>query len=616
MKHSFKKCLALLLSIIMTASLLSVSFAAGTKTKCGGNCGTVPSIVIPGLFQSETYCLDENGNPLLDSDGNVRTGPFFLDTNEIIKEAVTKALVPLAATLISQNDENDRFGKALGDVLGKALIEQVRSDANGKPVHNFGAVKYTSSMAELSQHDKEWAYDAIPLQLYAQQAGEDHLYFFSYNSMGNIIEIADELYNLIQQVKEETGHDKVNVAPISQGGAVFNALLEFHKDVINDINRIVYIIPAVDGSDVIGDIYAYGLNTSDDAIYDYLIPTLLGDDQQWLGYLVNLLLRILPKDTLKRILSVAVDTLISDYLINTTAIWALIPQESYLIAREKYLLGDEHDEIRRQTDLFYQAQVNAHKNILAAREAGVSVFDICGYNKALYPVAQSWDKKNADGVIHLNSTSLGAVSAPVDSRLPEGYTQQNSHIEDGTCSDPTHNHIDPYFMVDASAGLLPDNTFYFYGQNHESTGRCDTVINLAIRLLLDDSFKDVYSYPEEYSQFNNYVLMRGFKNDVANVRTLLDKGRVPSEYVNETEKAVADAEEVLKMTNIDLVKYNEAMDNFYAVREKLLMLNESYAESKEEKEKTDFINSLLARLMKLINSIIRKYFGDKGFSER
>lgn len=616
MKHSFKKCLALLLSIIMTASLLSVSFAAGTKTKCGGNCGTVPSIVIPGLFQSETYCLDENGNPLLDSDGNVRTGPFFLDTNEIIKEAVTKALVPLAATLISQNDENDRFGKALGDVLGKALIEQVKSDANGKPVHNFGAVKYTSSMAELSQHDKEWAYDAIPLQLYAQQAGEDHLYFFSYNSMGNIIEIADELYNLIQQVKEETGHDKVNVAPISQGGAVFNALLEFHKDVINDINRIVYIIPAVDGSDVIGDIYAYGLNTSDDAIYDYLIPTLLGDDQQWLGYLVNLLLRILPKDTLKRILSVAVDTLISDYLINTTAIWALIPQESYLIAREKYLLGDEHDEIRRQTDLFYQAQVNAHKNILAAREAGVSVFDICGYNKALYPVAQSWDKKNADGVIHLNSTSLGAVSAPVDSRLPEGYTQQNSHIEDGTCSDPTHNHIDPYFMVDASAGLLPDNTFYFYGQNHESTGRCDTVINLAIRLLLDDSFKDVYSYPEEYSQFNNYVLMRGFRNDVANVRTLLDKGRVPSEYINETEKAVADAEEVLKMTNIDLVKYNEAMDNFYAVREKLLMLDESYAESKEEKEKTDFINSLLARLMKLINSIIRKYFGDKGFSER
>lgn len=616
MKHSFKKCLALLLSIIMTASLLSVSFAAGTKTKCGGNCGTVPSIVIPGLFQSETYCLDENGNPLLDSDGNVRTGPFFLDTNEIIKEAVTKALVPLAATLISQNDENDRFGKALGDVLGKALIEQVKSDANGKPVHNFGAVKYTSSMAELSQHDKEWAYDAIPLQLYAQQAGEDHLYFFSYNSMGNIIEIADELYNLIQQVKEETGHDKVNVAPISQGGAVFNALLEFHKDVINDINRIVYIIPAVDGSDVIGDIYAYGLNTSDDAIYDYLIPTLLGDDQQWLGYLVNLLLRILPKDTLKRILSVAVDTLISDYLINTTAIWALIPQESYLIAREKYLLGDEHDEIRRQTDLFYQAQVNAHKNILAAREAGVSVFDICGYNKALYPVAQSWDKENADGVIHLNSTSLGAVSAPVDSRLPEGYTQQNSHIEDGTCSDPTHNHIDPYFMVDASAGLLPDNTFYFYGQNHESTGRCDTVINLAIRLLLDDSFKDVYSYPEEYSQFNNYVLMRGFRNDVANVRTLLDKGRVPSEYVNETEKAVADAEEVLKMTNIDLVKYNEAMDNFYAVREKLLMLDESYAESKEEKEKTDFINSLLTRLMKLINSIIRKYFGDKGFSER
>ena len=615
MNRTFRKFIAILLCAVMLMTVSPLAFAGGTKTSCGGDCGTVPSIVIPGLFQSETYALDENGNPLLDSKGNVREAPFYLDTDDIIKDAISQAVLPLATTLITQQDTEEKLGNALGDVIGNALMGVCISDKNGKPVNNVGAVKYNASMAALSQHDRDFAYDAVPLQKYAQQAGEDHLYFFSYFSLGNVIEIADELYELIQQVKEETGHDKVNVIPISQGGAIFNALLEFHKDAINDLNRIIYIIPAVDGSDVIGDLYAYGINDSDDALYGYMLPSLL-ENQEWLGYMINLLLRLLPKETVNGILDRIVDKLAGEYLINTTAIWALIPQESYLIAREKYLSGEEHAEIRRQTDLFYEAQVHAKRNILDAKAAGVTVFDLCGYNVPLYSIAQSWDKQNADGVIDLDSTSLGAYNVPVGSTLPKEYIQQNTHVADGNCSDPTHNHIDPYNIVDASTGLLPDNTFYFYGQNHQRTGSCDTVINLAIRLLLDETFTDVYSYPEEYSQFNNFVLMRGFRNDVASMKKLLESGKIAEEYTEELRCAITDAEAVLVMTNIDLEKYNTAKDNFYAVREKILMLDESYASQKAEKEKENLINSLLSMLMKFINNIIRKFFGDKGFSQR
>lgn len=615
MTKQLKRIISAFLCLIMMFSVTSAAFASEVKTACGGKCDTAPSIIIPGLFQSETYALDENGEPLLDSDGNVRTGPFFMDTNEVITDAVKTAIVPLIKTLANQEDKEDEFGNALGEVLGNALIERVRSDENGKPVYNTGAVKYTASMAQLSEHDREYAYNAIPLQIYAEQASEDHLYFFSYNSFGNILDIADELYELIQQVKKETGHDKVNIAPISQGGAVFNALLEYHKDVVNDLNRIVYIIPAVDGSDLIGDVYAYGINDSDDALYDYMIPSLLGE-KGWIGYLANILLRTFPKETLNRILDVAVDKLISDYLINTTAIWALIPQESYLIAREKYLLGDEHDEIRRQTDMFYQAQVNAHRNILNARNSGVSVFDICGYNKTLYKIAQSWDKKNADGIIQLDSTSLGSFSAPVGSKLPDGYTQKNSHLADGTCCDPSHNHIDPYFMVDASAGLLPDNTFYFYGQNHEATSSCDTVINLAARLLIDDTFTDVYSYPEEYSQFNNFVVTKQLKIDAAQLDKQLKKGEIPEEYAEKAKTAIADAQEAIAMTQVDLEKFNTAYDNFYAVRDEILSaVDENYANELDKKEQTSFFNRLLSFFMKILNTLLRRFYGDKGFSQ-
>lgn len=612
MNKTLKKIISLFLSVIMLFSLSSFAFAE-VKTDCGGKCGITPSIIIPGLFQSETVAYDDDGNILLDSDGNKREGPFFLDTNDIIMSAIKDALIPLSKTLINQKDEDGKFANALGDVLGKAVMGRVTSDENGKLLHS-DAVKYKGSVASLSEHDREWAYNNIPIQLYGEKAGEDHMYYFSYSSFGNILDIADELYALIKQVKEETGHDKVNLVPVSQGGAVCDALLEFHKDVVSDLNRIVYIIPASDGSDVIGDIYAYGLNDSDDALYDYMIPSLI-EGQEWLGYLANFLLRLFPKDTLNDILDVAVDKLISEYLINSTAIWALIPRDSYLIAREKYLNDGNHDEIMRQTDLFSQAQANARQNILDARNAGVTVFDICGYNVPLFSIAKSWDTQNADGVIQLDSTSFGATSLGVNKPLPDGYVQQNTHIADGTCSNPEHNHIDPYNLVDASTGLLPDNTFYFYNQSHVKTAACDTVITLAVRLLLDETFTDVYSHPDEYLQFNNFVVTKDFKRHVEILKNLLDTGKMPEAYVEKAEKAIDEAEKALAMTQVDVVRFNEAQDNLDKVYEEILMTDDGCAKELKKEKLTSFFDRFFTVIMKIVTTVLRRFFGDKGFSE-
>ena len=71
-------------------------------------------------------------------------------------------------------------------------------------------------------------------------------------------------------------------------------------------------------------------------------------------------------------------------------------------------------------------------------------------------VGETWNSQNADFIIQTDSTSMGAHFANVGETLPDDYVQQNTH-----CSDPTHNHISPDRVVDASAGLLPDTTFYF-----------------------------------------------------------------------------------------------------------------------------------------------------------
>ena len=72
MKKMFKKALAAILVLTMILSFAPMCFAAEESevmTECGGECEYAPSIVIPGLFQSDNRMYDENGNEMLDANG-------------------------------------------------------------------------------------------------------------------------------------------------------------------------------------------------------------------------------------------------------------------------------------------------------------------------------------------------------------------------------------------------------------------------------------------------------------------------------------------------------------------------------------------------------------------
>lgn len=593
-----------LLLVFPSASL----FAFAGKTSCGGKCENNPTVVVPGLFQSEVFCYDKDGKIMLDSKGNERKGPFFMDTSEVVEDAIKKALLPLSKTLLTRKDSQHEFANALGDVLGNALMERIKSDNNGNFVYDIRATKYNTNVANLNEHDKEHILGAIPLESYISKAGEDHLYFFSYSSFDNIERLANELCELIETAKKETGHSKINVVPISQGGSIWNAVMEFHPEIAESVGRIVYIVPAVDGSALIGDIFEKGFIDDDDALYDYMFPKLIGEDD-FVGYLVNLLIRIVPKDVLNDVLDIAVDKLIANYLSNSTCMWGLVPSGSYKAAREKYLMSDEKAVIRAQTDRFYNAQLNAKKNILSFKNKGVEVFDIVGYNYSLYPIVDSWNKVNADGIIQLDSTSLGAVSAPVDCTLGASYVQKGNSY--GTCSDSKHNHVDSHKTVDASTALLPDHTFYFYNHNHEYTGGCDVIIKLAVRLLLDKNFKNVYSYPNEFPQFNNSRLTKWLIGAVDGMRNY-DTSALSPEDAAELKAAIAEVDNVLATTVVDESAFKAAETHFYSIRDKITAAPKSESEVKKE----NFISLLKAffiKFLKALNDFINRFYGYKSF---
>ncbi len=602
MRRLFKRTLAMVVAVLTVVSCASADALAFSADEC--SCGVTPTIIVPGLFQAETFLYDENGELAKNSDGEERAIPFFLDsTGDIIKYAAGEVLLPMMKMLLTQRDRNSEFVNATAKAAGKILLERVSSNAQGKTKYDLRAAEYEGSYAKLSEDDKKYVLANVPMQEYFDYADEDHMYFFSYLSLGNMMSITEDLCNLIEQVKSETHHSKVNIVAISQGGSIMNALLEFYPDVYESIDRIIYVVPALDGSDLVGDIFAYGLLDDDEALYRDMFPSLFTGNDAWTGYLVNLLIRFIPKDVLNNLLDTLVDVFVEDYLEYTTCLWALVPNEQYPIAAEKYLSDPEDAEIRRQTDLYYTAQLHSDNNILKAIEKGIEVFDIVDYNYPLYHITDSW-QKNGDGIIQIESSSMGATSYGVNVQLPEGYTPEN-------CRCTLHNHIDPHNILDASTGLLPDHTFYFYNQDHEKTGNNDVVMKLAVQLMVDKSFKDVYTYPDRFPQFNTGRNSKSLIKDLKKIRSF-DVSALSSADARELAEAIAQCDAVLQNTVVDIDEFNSAHDRFYVIRRKIMNENQDTLETRMKTKARQSLTDLL----RMMSDSVYKYFGAKGFFDR
>ena len=589
MKKITVKALSLILCVALLGSFAVTGFAASSRiTTCGDDCEYYPTIIVPGLGQSSVCVTDDEGNFVLDKDGNKCSAfPAYLQIDKIIK----KMLLPALGSLATQRDFglSDAFADVIDDSFGINAC-----DLNAEVVTNVVTEKMPYPYSEYSEYEKGIVNTHIPFNMYPTELPKDHLYYFEYNSFANHIGLANELYDFIQMVREQTGHDKVNVVPLSQGASIFSAMLEYKPEVMDQLHKVLLVVPAIGGSIIIGDVFNGRINFLDkDYLYNGFLEEIRLLDE-YTARLIEVLVRILPDEVIMATLEKGVKHLVENTMIRSTSMWALCPPEDYPSAAEKYLSSPEMAKIKEQTDKYYQAQLHAHDNIRKLLEKGVQVFDVAEYNYAVINVGENWNKMNGDFIIHLSSTSLGAYSANCGETLPDGYVQKNTN-----CTDESHNHISPGRVVDASAGLLPDTTFYFDGQRHDLTAHNDVILKLAMRLIADDEIKDVYSSPE----FPQFLSGR----DVRNIHSLLekadslDKSKLRQSDKAELEEAVEEAKAVLDDNLAD-------WDDFSECEKKLTDCLVKAGVLKKEKEKDP-------SFLRKVSLYLYDNYGSNGFSE-
>ncbi len=522
-----KKFLALILATVLVLLPLSVFASAKTSEK-------IPCIIVPGIGQSRVWLTDENGEFVLDENGNkINCFPAVLNVDSLLSQLAA----PLAASVASQRDVG--FSDALCSAVEDAFSMN-STDNNGKECGRVTVETYNHSLAECTEDEKNYIFGCIPMERLCETIGEENIYYYAYNSFGNALSMIDGLYDFIQLVKEQTGSDKVNIIPISMGGAIFNGVMEFYPQVANDLNRTVFVIPALNGSTIVSDIYEKELTfLNADYLYSEFFDGIMNEAE---ASAIELAIRVLPKDVLMSSLEKAVDTLMDTVIRNCTGLWMLVPNEEYDECVRLNLADKSKAEIRRQTDIYHKAQSNSNKNILKLKNSGVEIFNIVAYDVSLYNVGNSWNKQNADGVIHTYSTAMGTKMANVGEELPKNYIQKNTY-----CKNPNHNHISPDRVVDATTGILPDNTFFFDGQSHVTANQNDIIMKLCCELVETDRIKDVYS-DKAFPQFNVGRATKTIRTELLPAAENVDRSSLSAEDAAELDAAVNEANEMLSRT--------------------------------------------------------------------
>jgi len=470
MKKGFlKTLLSFALSLALVLTMLVPAFAGDT---C--DCGGVAVVQVRGIGET---LYDGNGNEIFSSE-NIVNG--ILPEIPKLADFLLTQNIDAFVTAVS-NAVNSIFGPvAYDNNMNRAQIVTV--DNSSDPVEDYKDFKDMGSEETLSY------------MLY-EELGEDHSYLFVYDWTANPFEIAKDLNDYIQVVKEKSGHDKVSICAESMGGSITNTYLALYG--YNDVKTVVMSNSAFNGLEMLGQLFTGNPEIDGDALARLISQSIRGNAEyeSLLAYLP--IFESLAKMA-NDIFAMAGDRMYEEILIPVfgyiPAFWCFIPEYSYLEAKD-YMLGNAGDNLKAFVTSYYDTVVSGTDERVAemVESDDVNYFNVSNYNRYIAPVTPS-AKWNSDSVIETYNTSGFATVANMGETLGDDYVQAVDNGKDM---------ISPDNVVDASTCQAPMQTWFIKNLGHISYRTDDGTGEFHVWLLTADEQYTVESN-EKYPQFMYY----------------------------------------------------------------------------------------------------------------
>lgn len=418
-----------------------------------------PCVIVPGIGQSKVELVDENGKKIK------MAWQLDVDTDAIVNELK----LPLIRSIILRSDLG--LSAKMKGIISD-IVEPIKTKDDGTMKNRVHVVDYPQSLADCTEGERNYIYRMVPTQKLTEIIGEDHMYFFAYNSFGEPYETARMLNDFIQQIKKEHNCDKVNLIPVSLGGAVSIAYFDAYGSQ-NDIDRVLYFVAALQGTPVISDLMSLNIKPEQAlSLVEFLFPRKVAE-------MFGKILKMLPKKVSDRLMFSSVEGILENAILTCPSLWSTIPPTEYEKLAAKLISDKKYSVLKEKTDRFYKAQKNFPEYIRTLEAQGTKFFGIVGYNLQLLPIVKT-DTVSSDGMINTASASMGATVAQLGKKLDKKA--------DG-------DYVSPDGTLDASTSLWKDTVWYFRDQQHDATAYNDTALAVAARVLSDESFTSVYSDP-------------------------------------------------------------------------------------------------------------------------
>ncbi len=439
-----KRTMSLIIAVMFAAALIVPAFAAENDI--------TPVIVVSGMAVMPLSITDENGN---------ESKAYPPETDEILK-ACGDIILPAAGLLL--NGDWDAFAdKAFPAVAG--LLEPIACDNDGNSKYDITYPFYNLSMENYDFYLTQDKDEQAVVHAAVDAFGAKNVFFFNYDWRLDPLKHADDLNAFIVSVKEQTDSQKVVLAPCSMGGTVVLSYLEKYGS--DDVSNCVFLSTAFQGTSVVGELFRRELCFDKDALIlrinqlgrepstKVLFPLITGALDK-MG-LFDLIFPVVD-DLIENVGGKLYDEVICGSFGNMPGVWALVADKDYEAAKSSMLDGDVNQKLIDRIDYYHYNVAQKAETILSeAIDNGCFVSIVSQYNMQGLPVNVSY-KSNNDFLIDTEYSSGGAICANLEETLGENYIQKNT-----SCG---HNHVSADNVIDASACILPEQTWFIKNLAH------------------------------------------------------------------------------------------------------------------------------------------------------
>lgn len=443
-----KKFVSLFLCVVLAFSLCVPAFAADGYEE-------YPTIYVTGAQTNDIYSAD--GKMISD---------FDIDLEAVLKEHGENLIREFLLGMLTDDYKvwADKFHDIFVGIYGDSAL-----DKNGEASNGSHPEKHSSTVDVEIKSEGFGIWD----------------YRFWYDWRLSPMETGSELAAYIDRVLGATGAERVNLVGRCYGANVIAAYVEMNKEHAEKyVDDISYFAPSIDGIDFMTALYTGEIYLDPEAVDNFVNwyienKNIIEDDA--VGALVGTLVELFDEVKVLGITADAIDLLVDriksdlipqilrDSFASWPSYWAMVTEGNLEKAIDFIFEGCEEEYaglIKKVRAYYGTVQSNHAATLMSMREAGVRYNVFAKYNFPDFPLYKG-AAVQGDGDTAIPRQTFGATAANYGKVLSKEYIR--------SVSAENRKYISPDQKIDASTGLLPENTWYIKNLHHDHWGSIESI---------------------------------------------------------------------------------------------------------------------------------------------